>query len=610
MDMNPEGINSMMNLNYLKRFLSFRYLLLATAIIAFLMMMVGYVVRFDGVEGACPDWPTCYGQAAFPADLAGRWEMIHRGLAGLAGLLVLGAAAWAWRTKESGLMRGLLSVAAIVMGIEGVAGGVMVLYGSNPWLSVLHLGLAMVSMSLIVAATSAAFLVGRDAAKRLRLNFRSPYSRLVFAGLGSVFVLMVSGSLLANLNLGQTCAGWFLCASGMPDSPAGWFSLAHRFLSATAGVLVLLIFFRAWKGLKQQPFLLTAATGAGLLFAGQVLIGAIKVSRGYPPDLVGLHAATAAGLWAVLAALAFGVGLTETLVESRVENKIVSKRQRITAFVMLNKPIIVALLLVTTYAGMVVGGKQIPGLWLTFWTLVGGGLAAGGASALNQYIDRIIDGNMQRTAKRPLPAGLLTPSEALAYGLGACLAAFFILAGFVNLLAAVLSLAGMIYYVLLYSILLKYATVQNIVIGGGAGAIPPLVGWAAATGSLNIPSLFLFALVFMWTPPHFWALALVRAKDYARAGVPMLPVIKGEKETRRQIFIYTLELVGLTLLMPVFNIAGSIFLISAVVLGLWLISTAWRVVRNPGNKQAWRMYRYSSMYLAFIFLALVVDVLV
>jgi protoheme IX farnesyltransferase len=217
---------------------------------------------------------------------------------------------------------------------------------------------------------------------------------------------------------------------------------------------------------------------------------------------------------------------------------------------------------------------------------------------------------MQRTAKRPLPDGRLQPAEGLAYGLGAILVSFFLLAVYVNLLAALLSLAGAVYYVLLYSIWLKRLTVQNIVIGGGAGAIPPLVGWAAASGSLNIPSLFLFAIVFLWTPPHFWSLALVRRKDYARAGVPMLPVVRGEQATRWQILLYTIELVALTLLMPILHITGSLFLISAVVLGLWLISSAWRVYKNHGNKPAWKMYRYTSMYLGFIFLALVLDVLI
>jgi protoheme IX farnesyltransferase len=179
---------------------------------------------------------------------------------------------------------------------------------------------------------------------------------------------------------------------------------------------------------------------------------------------------------------------------------------------------------------------------------------------------------------------------------------------FVNITAALLTLAGIIYYILIYSIFLKKTTVQNIVIGGGAGAIPPLVGWAASTGGINIPSLFLFAIVFMWTPPHFWALALVRRKDYARAGVPMLPVVRGEVETRWQIFLYTVELFVLTLLLPIFGLGSSIYLIGAIVLGLWLLSSAWRVETRRINPL--EMYRYSSMYLVFLFIALMVDALI
>jgi len=276
-------------------------------------------------------------------------------------------------------------------------------------------------------------------------------------------------------------------------------------------------------------------------------------------------------------------------------------------FLMLTKPIVVALLLVTTYTGMVIGGQAWPSLTVTFWTLLGGFMAAGGSGAINQYIDRYDDVKMQRTQKRPIPAGRLTPAEGLAFGIALTLASFYLMTAFVNFLAAMLTLAGIIYYVLLYSIFLKKTTVQNIVIGGGAGAIPPLVGWAAATGSLNVPSLFLFAIVFMWTPPHFWALALVRRKDYARAGVPMLPVIRGEKETRWQIFLYTIELVALTMFLPLFGLGGSVYLIGATLLGLWLLYAAWKVWRTGGNKLAWKMYRYSSMYLAFIFLVLMVD---
>ena len=242
--------------------------------------------------------------------------------------------------------------------------------------------------------------------------------------------------------------------------------------------------------------------------------------------------------------------------------------------------------------------------------MLGGALAAAGSSALNQYIDRDLDKNMQRTSKRPLAAGRMTAAEGLSFGLGLCLASYYVMAGFVNFLAALLSLAGIFYYVIFYSIWLKKKTVQNIVIGGGAGAIPPMVGWAAATGELGWSAWILFLIVFMWTPPHFWALAIVRRKDYANAGVPMLPVVRGEREARKQILIYTVALVGVTLLLPLINATGRVYLIFAILLGLWLIYAAWKVWKVPGNKVAWKMYRYSSMYLAFIFLALMIDALV
>lgn len=293
-----------------------------------------------------------------------------------------------------------------------------------------------------------------------------------------------------------------------------------------------------------------------------------------------------------------------------VELPPVNIRQRIRDLFILTKPIVVSLLLVTTFGGMVAGMKSIPPLWLIVWTLMGGALAAGGASALNQYIDRDLDKHMQRTANRPLAAGRMFPAEGLAFGLALSIMSFYILAGLVNLMSAVLSLAGIIYYVWLYSILLKKNTVQNIVIGGGAGAIPPMVGWAAATGNLSAAAWFMFAIIFFWTPPHFWALSIVKKKDYERAGVPMLPVVQGEKATRRQIWLYTLLLIAITILMPLLGYSGTVFLISAIILGLWLLSVARRVYKMEGNKTAWKMYRYSSMYLMLIFFALVVDALV
>ncbi len=589
-----------------------RILLLSASLALFLALMLGYVLRVNPPGSACPDWPTCYGQLAMPEQTAARLEMAHRVFSGLAALLVAAATGDALaRRGIPGWVKLALAGSSLLMAAQVLVGRVLVFLDGMSWLGAAHQGLALLAMALVSLTAVSAYSNYEDFSLIRKIAGSRTY-QTALAALFAVFALMVTGALTAQIDVGQACVGWPLCADGLPHSGMGWLALLHRLAALAAAALITALFILAWRRSYRSPLILSAASAAAVLLAGQIFIGALKVSRDFPADLVVLHAASAAGLWTALIVLSAAFIFEREPVQDAagLEAPRLRGRARLGAFLALNKPVIVALLLVTTYAGMVVGGRQIPGFWLTFWTLLGGALAAGGSSALNQYIDREIDGRMQRTSKRPLPSGRLAPAEGLAYGIAACLAAFFLLAGTVNLLAAVLSLAGMIYYVLLYSILLKKATVQNIVIGGGAGAIPPLVGWAAVTGSLNVPSLFLFALIFLWTPPHFWALALVRSKDYARAGVPMLPVVKGEKTTRTQIFIYTLELVGLTLLIPIFNVAGSLFLISAVVLGVWLIYAAWNVLRKPGNKVAYRMYRYSSMYLAFIFLALVVDVLV
>jgi heme o synthase len=439
----------------------------------------------------------------------------------------------------------------------------------------------------------------------MKFSLTTHFSRLAFMTLVAVFLLIVGGRLMVLGGGADACPGWPLC---LPAGLPGWIQVLHRISAGIASLLVVALFVQAWRTQRNDLVLLPLASAVLILYFAQVVIGALAVSPGSPVYLAVLHSLTAAALWAALAGLVFLSGCRTS--SDPVTPSPLNIRQRARDFLALTKPIIVSLLLATTFAGMVAGGKAWPSTTLLFWTLLGGALAAGGSSAINQFIDRDLDRNMQRTAQRPLASRRMTPAEGLAFGLILCLASFYIMAGFVNLLAAWLTLAGMVYYVLLYSILLKRATVQNIVIGGGAGAIPPVVGWVAATGSLDIPALFLFAIVFFWTPPHFWALALVRRKDYERAGVPMLPVVRGERATRGQIMIYTLELVGLTLLMPLLNIAGSFFLVSALVLGGALIYAAWQVWRQEGNRVAWRMYRYSSMYLFFLFAALAVDAII
>jgi protoheme IX farnesyltransferase len=431
----------------------------------------------------------------------------------------------------------------------------------------------------------------------------SPLARLSIALIFSVGLLTIAGRLAALVGPGPLCSAWPLC---VPDNSYAWVRLVHMALAAISGLLIARMLLLAWAHSRTDRLLLPLATVTAVLFSGQVFVGAVQVVREFPRHLVVLHTLTTISLWAALLALAYVAHARSLELASPSQANF---GQRVRDFFMLTKPLIVALLLVTTFGGLVLGGKAWPSPSLTLWTLLGGALAAAGSSALNQYIDRDLDKHMQRTAKRPLAAGRLEGAEGLSFGLALCLISYYILACMVNLTAALLSLAGIFYYVVFYSILLKKATVQNIVIGGGAGAIPPMVGWAAAAGHLSLAAWVLFLIIFMWTPPHFWALAIVRLRDYERAGVPMLPVVKGEHAARVQIMIYTVLLVATTMLLPI-HATGTIYLVSAILLGLMLIFAAWRVWQVPGNKVAWTMYRWSSMYLAFIFLALIIDAVV
>ena len=280
-------------------------------------------------------------------------------------------------------------------------------------------------------------------------------------------------------------------------------------------------------------------------------------------------------------------------------------RQVVADYVTLTKPRVQLLLLLTTITTMYVAGD--PSLTLVALTVVGGSLSAGGAAAVNHYWDRDIDAQMARTATRPVPAGRVAPGAALAYGVILQVLSFALLATTVNLLAAFLALAGFLGYVFIYTIWLKRSTPQNIVIGGAAGAVPPLVGWAAVTGSLAPAALYLFAIVFYWTPPHFWALSLLMKDEYARVGVPMMPVVHGETETRRQIVLYTVLLTVLTLLPVVFGFFGALYAAVAVALGAAFLVLAVRLQRRADRASALRTYLYSLAYLALLFGAMVLD---
>jgi protoheme IX farnesyltransferase len=271
----------------------------------------------------------------------------------------------------------------------------------------------------------------------------------------------------------------------------------------------------------------------------------------------------------------------------------------------MTKPRVQSLLLLTTVTTMYVAGD--PSLELVLLTCVGGALSAGGAGAINHYLDRDIDALMARTATRPVPSGRVPPWAALLYGVLLGVASFAVLSVWVNVLSAVLALLGLLGYVVVYTLWLKRRTPQNIVIGGAAGAVPPLVAWAAVTGSLDWSALYLFAIVFYWTPPHFWALSLLMRDEYARAGVPMLPVVRGEADTRTGIVLYSVLLLLVTFLPVTGGLLGAVYAVAAAVLGGTFLALAVRLRRRADRRSALRLYLSSILYLALLFLAMVLD---
>lgn len=369
-------------------------------------------------------------------------------------------------------------------------------------------------------------------------------------------------------------------------SGAAGLDTAHRLLAALVVPPLAALVVSAWYAHRR---LAPATLAASALFAGAA---AVPTSHAH------------AGL-AAFALAALVVVVAESFRGERVSWG--SWRD----YVALTKPRIMSLLLITGFCGMIAGARGWPGTGVAVAAMSGLALACGGASALNHVLDRDIDPLMgKRTASRPVAAGRVPPSRALEFGLALLAFSFVLLASAVNVLTAVLALVGGLFYVIVYTRWLKRSTSQNIVIGGAAGAVPPLVGWAAATGHVGIPALLLFAIVFIWTPPHFWALALLIRRNYEAAKVPMLPVVRGERETVRQILIYSLVLVGVTLLPLTWSMFGAAYAVAALVLGAIFIWLAWRLRRAPSPRGAALLFHYSLLYLALLFVAMAVDVVV
>jgi heme o synthase len=397
-----------------------------------------------------------------------------------------------------------------------------------------------------------------------------PLLRLTAAGGAAA-----TGAVVASAALGLTNAHWGIAGVALP-------------LLAATTILARLAY----------PGLLVRAASALFLLLVAIALGGIVAWSGSAGWAMALHVGTAGA--------AFGASLlTASATRRGAAPPLASARDYVT----LTKPRIMTLLLLTGAAGMFVGAEGVPPLWLFVVTMLGLALACGGASALNHVLDRDIDRLMgSRTKERPVASGRVSPAQALEFGLFLSALSFALLASAVNVLTAVLALVGNLFYVIVYTRWLKRSTPQNIVIGGAAGAVPPLVGYAAATGSLALPALWLFLIVFLWTPPHFWALALMIKNAYAAADVPMLPVVRGDRETARQILLYSIGLVAFTIVVGLW--LGPLYTVAAAVLGTVLIVLAVLLRRDLTRARAQVLFHYSLAYLALLFVAAALDPLV
>jgi protoheme IX farnesyltransferase len=496
---------------------------------------------------------------------------------------------------------------------------------------IVHLANAMLLLATLLVT---AMRAGAQGPALVRAARHPDHGLVIFTAAYS-FILILLGAHVANLNAGWSCRGFPFCTGfglGPPPTTLGVIHWTHRILAYLFLPLVAFLSIRVSRRRDDDVAPLRSVTNAILgLTVLQVIVAATMVLMNLPTALRAAHLLVGSLIWTAVVVMVFR---SRRLGRDFLPKEILTDdgKGRLQAapsmagdgtdgprtaptlmrdLVTLTKPRIISLLLVTTIAPMFITDAGLPSFRLVLLVLVGGYLMAGGANAINMWFDRDIDTRMARTKLRPIPAGRLSPGAGLAFGVGLGILAIFIFYRYVNPLSAWLALSGLLFYVLIYTMWLKRTTTQNIVVGGAAGAFPPLVGWAAMTGRIDLAAIYLFAIIFYWTPPHFWALALIKQREYANAGVPMMPVVRGERRTKMEMLLYTLFLLPLTLMPSFFGALGLVYLIAAFLLGMRLLWYCVQLLRETGvTPTAWRMYKYSLLYLFLLFLAMGVDRLV
>ena len=601
----------------------YRRVAITAALLVVGLITLGGVVRITGSGLGCGEhWPLCDGQWFPPLDLKTFIEISHRWVAGLVTVAVFTLLGVALRrhANQPALRRPAV-VAAVLLVIQVLLGPVIVKLNLPPAIVIVHLLNAMVLLGVLVVAVaragdgSAARRLG-SSAKDADAGSPTVQPSLVHFAAALGFLTIALGALTANLDAGMYCLGFPLCggSAAPPATTLGLVQWVHRLLAFTFLGTVVLLAVRA-RSLPAGPRSIHRATslllGASLM---QVAVAAAMILNLLPTGLRALHLLVGSLVWVSLVVLVYRAGRAVEAGEPAMAltaeppSRPAAEPSLISDLITLTKPRIISLLLLTTVAPMFITGHGLPSAGLVFWVCVGGYLMAGGANAINMWFDRDIDDRMARTRLRPIPSGRISPTVGLLFGLALGGLAFWVFWRLVNPLSAWLAMGGLLFYVLIYTMLLKRWGPQNIVIGGAAGAFPPLVGWAAVAGSLDLAALYLFAIIFFWTPPHFWALALIKQSDYAKAGVPMMPNVHGEHWTKVQMLAYTLMLLPLTIMPSVFGALGVFYAVAAALLGGRLLWYCIRLLRERSvTPTAWKMYKYSLLYLALLFVAMGVD---
>ncbi len=588
-----------------RRFSDLKIASTVAALFAYGLVVWGAIVRINGAGMTCPDWPRCRG-VWFP-NLNGSvfYEWAHRVGAPVLTVLIVVTFLFAWKYRRE--LRESMRFAWIALSmvvLQIIIGALTIKYGNDPPSVAAHLvvGIGTFVSLLLVAYTSWNQLDNQTvtcnrAAVPPLLGTVSLITTIV------AFFAVIAGGYMSASHASLACTKFPLCNGwSAATTYVEQVHMAHR-LAAYATIVLITIFVALVSAVKNVPqeFKRLSWLAFGLAYL-QGVLGVLTIVSGLMPILRSVHQANGVLLVATLALITYRAQLGRA---SDVQGSRLAGLAK--SYVQLTKPNVMSLLLFTTLAAMMMAAGGFPSPVLVFWTLLGGAFAAASSGSINMYWDRDLDAQMSRTKLRPIPSGRIPARNALYFGLILGVLAFVILLLAVNWLAAVLSIAGIVYYVVIYTMWLKRTTPQNIVVGGAAGSIPPLVGWAAVTHHLDLTAYLLFLIVFVWTPPHFWSLALMKKDEYARVGLPMMPAVRGEAVTKRQIVAYSLVLVALTVAMVPLHLMGFTYLAIALVLDALFLAGALWVSKTGSKKSEGLMYRYSMLYLALLFSAMVID---